>query len=61
MFCSAHSVWYSDGCVVIVVVGTVKVIIGVEIGFIVDDVADAAIDGPVVVSKVYHRWACVRN
>ena len=42
MFGCAHSVWHSDGCVFKVVVGAVEVVVGVEVGFIVDDVADAA-------------------
>src|SRR5215467_577691 len=61
VFGGPHPVWHSDGCVFKVVVGAVKVIIGVEIGFIVDDVANAAGYGPIVVSKIYDGRAGVRN
>ena len=35
----------------------VEVIISVKIGFIVDDVADAAGYSPVIVPKIHHGWA----
>ena len=57
VFGGARSVWHSDGCVFIIVIGAVEVVVGVEVRFIVDDVANAAGYGPVIVSKVHYRCA----
>ncbi len=51
--CCTHSVWHGDGCVFKVVIGAVEVIVGVEVRFIVDDVANAAGYGPVIVPKIH--------
>src|SRR6516162_2690737 len=58
VFCRAHPVWHGHRGIIKVVICAVEVIIGVEIGFIVDDVANSAGYGPVIVSKVRDRRAC---
>ena len=61
VFGRAFPVWDSDGCVLVVIVSAIEVIIGVEIGFVVDDVANAAGNRPVVVPKVHDGWPCIGN
>ena len=53
MFCCAHPVWHGDGRVFKIVIRAIEIVVRIEVGFIVDDVANAAGYGPIIIPEIH--------